>query len=236
MGVNDLETEWLALALFDDVQRVTASDSLTFGRRADLVVDANPFMHRVVGRIVHRQGAWWLQNHGSSTRIELCSPHRGSSLIAGPGEQLPVVSTEFLVRFTAGPTAYELSGQRSGVELTIDESGSIIGTSTLDFGSVPLSPEQHLLLVALYESASRNHGSIEGSSTIARRLGWTPKKFHRKLDAVCLKLSRQGVRGLKGDTADQADCRRAALLEHALNAGLVGSGDLGLLRPEPQSA
>jgi len=221
--------DWLSLGVAGDWRTVHAPESLTFGRRADLVVDANPFMHRIVGRLVHRQGAWWLQNHGTSIRLELRSPATGTSLLAAPGEQLPVTSAEFTINFVAGPTTYELEGRRSGGELTADDSGTLIGTSTLDFGSVPLSPEQHLLLVALYDSATRNRGAIEGSSVIARRLGWTPKKFHRKLDAVCLKLDRQGVRGLKGGPGDLAESRRAVLLEHALNSGLVSAGDLGLV-------
>jgi len=80
----------------------------------------------------------------------------------------------------------------------------------------------------LYDSGQRC-GAIEGNSVLALRLGWTPKKFHRTLAAVCDKLSRAGVPALKGHAGEQADTRREALVAHALRAGLVGPADPGLL-------
>jgi hypothetical protein len=231
-GAESVGGDWLTLGILGQWRTASSGDSLTFGRRADLYLDDNPFMHRIVGRAVYRQGTWWLQNHCATTQLELRSLASGGNYTLAAGEQLPITSTEFAVRFTAGPTTYELDGRRSGEELIIDDSGEVVGTSTLDFGTIPLSPEQHLLLVALYESSNRNNGTIEGSAVIAARLGWTPKKFHRKLDAVCLKLAREGVRGLKGDSAGLAESRRAVLLHHAVNSGLVGNGDLGLLRAD----
>jgi hypothetical protein len=151
-----------------------------------------------------------------------------------PGQQLPVTATTFCIRFRAGTTDYEIDGERLGPRLVVDDAGEVLGTATVDFGAVPLSPEQHLLLVALYDSAQCNGGVPEGNSVIAARLGWTPKKFHRKLDAVCDKLHRQGVRGLRGTTAELAESRRSVLVDHAVNTGLVGPGDLGLLRPGPR--
>jgi hypothetical protein len=223
----------LTVGLFDDRRTLHPGDSLTFGRRADLMVDENPFMHRVVGRFTHREGVWWMQNHGSTLRVELHDVESGAQSVAPPGHQLPVTASVFTVRFTAGPTNYELEGDRDGPDLIVDEAGDVLGTATIEFGSVPLSPEQHLLLVALYESSDRNNGAIESSAVIARRLGWTPKKFHRKLDAVCEKLDRQGVRDLKAGDGSLADTRRSVLVRHALNAGLISNGDLGLLHAAP---
>jgi len=223
-------TDRLTLDFLGDRRTLGPGDGLTFGRRADLVIDDNPFMHRVVGRVVHREGVWWLQNHGSSTRVRLVDPAVGVDLELAPGQQLPVTASAFLVRFRCGTTSYEIDGERDGPELAVDGAGEVLGTATVDFGAVPLSPEQHLLVVALYDSARRNGGVPEGNSVIARRLGWTPKKFHRKLDAVCDKLHRQGVRALKGTTDELAETRRSVLVDHAVNTGLVGPGDLGLLR------
>lgn len=227
MGLSE---DRLALDFVGERRDLAPGDSMTFGRRADLVLDDNPFMHRVTGRVVHRESVWWLQNHATTTRLELQDLEHGTGNVVSPGRQLPITSCRFVVRFVAGPTTYEIDGERSGDELVVDQAGDVIGTATLEFGAVPLSPEQHVLLVALYESSERNGGAIEGNSSIARRLGWTPKKFHRKLDAVCDKLHRQGVRGLKGTAGDLADHRRVVLVRHAVNAGLVGPDDLGLLR------
>jgi len=205
------------------------ADDLRFGRSGDLLVDDNPFMHRLVGRFVHREGVWWLQNIGTKIRLELQDVDAGTVLEAAPGQQVPVVATSFVVRFTAGPTSYELDGQRSGGGILPDEHGEITGTATIEFGAVPLSPEQHLLIVALYESRLRL-GWFESNVTIADRLGWTTNKFNRKLDVVCDKLSRAGVPGLKGKSGGLVEGRRETLLNHALQAGLVGPHDLDLLR------
>ena len=224
------ESDDLMIDFLGEEHLVTPGESLTFGRRGDLVVDDNPFMHRVVGRFVHRQGVWWLQNHGTSIRVEL---RETATLVVHPvlpGQQVAVTPASFVIRFTAGPTDYEFEGELRRGPLGVDDRSSVFGTATVDFGSVPLSPEQHLLLVALYESSLRTGGEIEASAVLSRRLGWTAKKFHRKLDMVCDKLARAGVRGLKGSYATAADNRRTVLLNHALTSGLVSDGDLGLMR------
>ena len=37
---------------------LSPGESLSFGRAADLVIDENPYMHRVVGRFVQRGNHW----------------------------------------------------------------------------------------------------------------------------------------------------------------------------------
>ena len=44
-------------------------ESLSFGRAGDLVIDDNPYLHRIVGRFVCRDGAWWLDNIGSRVTL-----------------------------------------------------------------------------------------------------------------------------------------------------------------------
>lgn len=239
-AAGDLEDEYsgrevLRIRFMEHAWELTPSEDLRFGRSADLVIDDNPFMHRIVGRFAHREGVWWLQNQGARCRLELHDLDSGTRLEAAPGQQVPVVGTRFSVRFAAGPTTYELTGSRDGGALGVDAEGEVLGTATMDFGSVPLSPEQHLLIVSIYESRLRL-GAIEGNSVIARRLGWTPNKFHRKLDAICEKLQRAGVPGMKGSASELAEGRRDALVTHALRVGLVGPNDLDLLRGAMGSA
>ncbi|MBM3663942.1 MAG: hypothetical protein FJW94_13920 [Actinobacteria bacterium] len=220
----------LTVGFLDERVELAPGDELTFGRRADLVLDENPYMHRVCGRLVHRQGVWWLQNHGSHLRLELEDLDGAGPAELMPGQQLPVTARRSAVRLAAGPANYELE---LGVDVALDlgDTDVPVGTATVDFGAVPLSPEQHLLLVALFDSSRRNRGAVEGNAVIAARLGWTAKKFHRKLDAVCDKLHREGVRGLRSEPGSglNAELRRAVLVRHAVNSGLVGPGDLGLL-------
>jgi hypothetical protein len=58
------------------------------------------------------------------------------------------------------------------------------------------------------------------------RLGWTLAKFNRKLDHLCEKLARSGVRGVHGDLGLLASDRRRVLVEHAVAVGLVRVDDL----------
>jgi len=222
----------LVVDLVGEVHELEPPDTLTFGRDADLVVDANPFMHRVVGRFAHRYGVWWLQNLGSGIRLELLDPTATAPVpvVVGPGASGVLTLRRTTVRFEAGAARYELE---CGLATTVGPPRAAVpvaaSTETRAFGRVPLSAEQHRLLVALVDSARRHRGRVEPSPTVARRLGWTTKKYHRKLDMVCDKLSRAGVRGLKGEVGSSADRRRDLLAVHAVAAGLVDERDLGAL-------
>ena len=73
--------------------------------------------------------------------------------------------------------------------------------------------------------------ALPTSSEAARRLGWTLTRFNRKLDHVCEKLERQGVRGLHGAPGRLASNRRARLVEYALASRIVTRDDLSLIEP-----
>ena len=70
---------------------------------------------------------------------------------------------------------------------------------------------------------------VRTGTAAAERLGWTMSRFNRKLDNVCDKLDRLGVRGLRGGPGKLASNRRARLVEHAVFSRLVTSEDLPLL-------
>jgi hypothetical protein len=217
---NVLEVDFVG-----EIHRLGPDESLTFGRAADLVLDTNPFMHRVVGRFNCRQGVWWLENLGRTARIDLCDELHGITHQVVPGSQVSLTHRVFSVAFAAGPTGYRIDG-RLGEPPEPETPEAPSGTATVAFGSVPFSPEQYELVVALVASSRANAGRLEPTPVIARRLGWTTKKFHRKLDLVCVKLDRAGVRGLKGDLGASADLRRERLVAHVLGAGLVRIDDL----------
>ena len=220
----------LTIDFLGECRRLLPGASLMFGRRADLSIDDNPYLHRVVGRFVHRQGLWWLQNQGAKMSLELRDQSSSSRLSLAPGQQVAIVYRQFSISFTAGPTTYELDVWRDGGDVSLDELGERAGTATIEFGVVPLSAEQHLLLVGLSESRLvTGRSDIPTNQAVADRLGWTITKFNRKLDHLCAKLTREGVRGLRGGPDGFATDRRDALIEHAIAAGLVGADDLGLL-------
>ena len=144
-----------------------------------------------------------------------------------------------VVWFTAGPTTYELDIHLSASLFEpVRQRAALAGSETV--GRVSLTPDQHLLLVGLCEPVLRRNGrggaATPTSSAVAARLGWTATKFNRKLDNVCEKLAKLGVRGLHGDASRLATSRKARLVEHALATQLVTEADLDLLPPSPEDA
>jgi hypothetical protein len=212
----------------------------SIGREGDLEVDSNPFLHRRFLELHHADGVWWLANVGSQLAATVSAADGTINAWIGPGARLPLVLPRAAVWFTAGPTTYEL-------EIVVD--GAAFGTtppppppaSDLAATVDPLQPsaEQRLLLLALAEPAlRRGQGSstseIPSSADAARRLGWTLTKFNRKLDALCEKLGRHGVRGLHGGPDQLASNRRARLVEYALSTRIVSREELSQLDTRPE--
>ena len=214
--------------------------TLTFGRAGDLVVDDNPYLHRVLGRFGHRDGHWWLDNEGSAIVLNLFDRTGPTSAVIAPGSTSVLGMAEFGCGFTAGPCRYELDGAvedvaSSGVE--VGPQSDPDGMRTLDWGVVDLNADQRLLLVELAERCLSDPGAspaeLPAKRASARRLGWSLSKYNRKLDHLCAKLDRAGVSGLYGTDGLQALDRRRRLVDHALGHDLVTQADLGLLEGLP---
>src|ERR1700728_179698 len=97
-----------------EVYPLDPNEVFTIGREGTLVIDGNPFMHRRFLQLKSVEGLWWLANVGSQLTASLSST--GSSFHAWlpPGARIPVVFPGTTLRFSAGPTNYE-------VALTMDE-------------------------------------------------------------------------------------------------------------------
>lgn len=210
-----------------------ARPPFTIGRDADLVVDdENRFLHRQFLAVSEQQGIWLLANIGNQLTATVSDAAGRLEAFLAPGAVLPLVFDETLVRFTAGPTTYELAVRLpdpSFVAGRVDQTEQ--GDTTI--GKVVMTPDQLRLVLALAEPALRGNGrtgsTLPSSNEAARRLGWTATKFNRKLDNVCQKLAGQGVRGLHGGPGRLASNRRARLVEYALAVRLVTRDDLHLL-------
>lgn len=202
------------------------------GRDGDLIVDENPYLHRRFLDVEHRDGLWWLRNLGGQLSATVSDRDGRFQAWLAPGAHLPLVFEAMTVRFTAGPTTYEfnLFLSSSPFDETPNAEASD-GSTTL--GRVVLTPEQLLLIVALAEPSLRSDGSgrssVPSSAEAAARLGWPLTKFNRKLDNVCQKLKRAGVRGLHGEAGNLASDRRARLVEYALAVRLVTPADVASL-------
>ncbi len=216
-------------------------EELTFGRCGGLSIDDNPYLHRVVGRFVHRSGTWWLDHLGRRAPLTVRDANGPTLTTVAPGSTLALGHVEFSLSFAAGPTRYEILGALEDREWEVALFGpeGLDGTRTLDWGRVELNADQRLLLVAMCEARLVDPRSTEvpliTNRQGAARLGWTLTKFNRKLDHLCEKLHRAGVAGVHGAAGDNALDRRVYLVQHALAAPLVGVEDLALL-DKPVSA
>lgn len=202
------------------------------GREGDLTIDDNPYLHRKFLRISYQEGIWWLSNVGSLLSATVCDTSGGVQSWLSPGNRIPIVFHSTTIVFTAGPTTYELLAHLSGQQfesVTLDAPET--GEQTIGMINFTLSQKQ--LIVALCEPMLRREGTgfteIPSTADAAKRLGWAITRFNRKLDNVCDKLDRMGVKGLRGGPKQLATNRRARLVEYAVTTRLVTAEDLPIL-------
>jgi len=215
-----------------EIFAVTGDKPLVIGREGELAIDDNPYLHRRFLEVSEKDSMIWLANLGSRLSATVSDDAGLMQAWLSPGAQIPLVFPRTFVWFTAGPTTYELEIMLDGAPFTpIQAETADVGTTTI--GRVTFTPDQKLLVLALCESVLRRGAhkpsAIPSSADAAKRLGWTLTKFNRKLDNVCEKLTKTGVRGLHGDSGRLATNRRARLVEYALAARLVCADDLELL-------
>ena len=221
---------------------VEPGDELTFGRQADLHIDDNRHLHRVLGRFWSHGDSWWLTNEGRSITIQIADADSRSNVMLAPGSEIALSFPNSILRFRAGVTDYEVivrvpdRGEQDGDDddddpLEADDSE----VDTIALGDVLLTDEQRLLLLALAEGTLRdphNSDELPTNRAVARRLGWSITKFNRKLDNLCNRFAKLGVGGLRGSIDQLATDRRRRLVDHAVESGLITPSQLALLPSE----
>ncbi len=237
--MNDVH---LHVEFIGEERTIEPGDELTFGRQADLHIDGNRHLHRVLGRFWSRGDAWWLTNEGRSITIQIADADSRSSVQLAPGSEIALSFPNSILRFRAGITDYELSVRvpdtGAGDEDDDDDpfdADDEDGGVTIALGDLMLTDEQRLLLLALAEGTLRSpHHSDElpTNRAVARRLGWSITKFNRKLDNLCDRLTKLGVGGLRGSLDQLATDRRRRLVEHAIESGLIDRHQLDRLPPD----
>lgn len=220
----------LFITYLDCTRELRPGEELTFGRAGNLVIDENPYLHRVLGRFSFKSDFWWLMNVGSKISIELLDATSQTSAVITSGRQIPITTLRSLVRFQAGPSPYEIQVISEEVSELVTPAKGPPGAVTARFGVIDLTAEQRMVLAALCEPRLLSECKpIPGNKELALRLGWTVSRCNRQLDRLCQRLERAGVPGLRGDAGSLATNRRYRLVEHALRVGLVGPADLRLL-------
>lgn len=227
----------LVLDFSGEVHRIAPEDTFVIGRGGDLDIDDNPYLHRRFLVLARSEGLWWVANEGTRLSATLTD---GEGLVQSrlaPGARMPLVFSRVILTFSAGPTTYEIDLLTNGEDHFSLVEGRQPGQGTETIGVTPMTPSQLLLVLALAEPVLRRAGTgaaeIPSSAAAAARLGWSITKFNRKLDNVCEKLDRVGVRGLRGGrVGGAASNRRTALVEHAVATLMVTADDLPKLDEE----
>ncbi len=214
--------------------QIDPPEVLTFGRAADMVIDAtNQHLHRVLGCFASQGEVWFVQNLGRYITLRIVDRNGPSRTQLAPGEQTPIGFEEFTVVFEAGNCSYELDGALA--EPTPLELGRSVASDTVEFASFELNHEQLLLVSALAEPLLRGlpdwQGRLPSNKDVARRLDWTLAKFNRKLDYLCRRMTEHGVDGLQGGRGANATSRRVHLVRHVVERSMVSVADLDRLPP-----
>ncbi|ARD42390.1 hypothetical protein [Actinomyces gaoshouyii] len=236
-SVDPDRPEELVLDFSGEVHRIAPNETFVIGRGGDLDIDDNPYLHRRFIVLARENGLWWIANEGSRLSATLTD---GDGLVQSrlaPGARMPLVFPRVILTFSAGSTAYEIDLIGAGEDHFAGIDGVRQSTGRTTIGVTPMTRSQLLLILALSEPVLRRAGTgaaeIPSSQAAAARLGWPITKFNRKLDDVCGKLDRVGVRGLcRGRAEGAASNRRTALVEHAVFTLMVTAEDLPMLDDE----
>lgn len=226
----------LRVDLAGEVRVVMPGELLTVGRNGDLAIEDNPYLHRLLLRFAVVEGFWWVDNVGSRIPVHLADEARLSISTLAPGARLPLVFGRSSATFEAGSTHYELLIEQDVDVVGVRPDGAV-GAGDTTLGLPQFTQSQLVAILALAEPLLRytGHGAsgVRTAVEAAARLGWTQTRFNRKLDNVCDKLTKLGVKGLHGGPTRLAGGRRARLVEYALAARWVTVEHLPLLDRRP---
>lgn len=225
---SDAHDHTLTVRFRETSQTLGPGDELGFGRAAQLVIDDNPYLHRLVGRFHWVDDGWRVSNEGRHIVIDLSDGQPQPQSVEPGGEvALPEVGQ---VEFAAGSVVYAISfstGTAPAPPPGVPVSG--VGKAVARYG---LSHTEYLALLALSEPRLRNPDGervlVPADTHGASRLGLPSAHFGEVMRSLTGRLS-------DAVPAEPADDYRERLVVWAVDQAVVSADDLGLLdRPVTQ--
>lgn len=193
-----------------------ATESLSFGRNAELAIDeGNRFMHRVTGEFRWNGLVWWLHNLGSSTRL-LVFGTNGARIELPPGTECALPMPAGSVSFVAGPTPYQLL-YRAEEPVMPTRAPDTPGDATMEFGTA-LTERERIYLTTF--ALSRLRGSsvmLLSYADVASIWDVSEKTIDNTLQRVRNRMKDEGVRNT--ETLE-------GLVSHLLAHGQIGLSTL----------
>jgi hypothetical protein len=221
--------------------RARPGQIVTFGRGEECTVKfpaADRGLSRSAGRLVFKDGAWWLHNDSSSSVLYLTGD-RGFRVDLPPGMRTPVQQWHARLRLQGVLASYvlrlrlpdldDLPGQDSGPgEVAAGPSPPRVPTAehlvTSTRRRAPLTGSDRLILAARFEQYLdwRHAGPAAPRSAkqTAERIGWQAHTVAKRCENIRDRYSRLGVPGLRGPRALE---ELATLL---ISTGELTAGDL----------
>ena len=193
-----------------------ASESLSFGRNAELALDENNrFMHRITGEFRWNGLVWWLHNLGSSTRL-LVFGTNGARIDLPPGTECALPMPAGSVSFVAGPTPYQLL-YRADEPVVSTRPIDAPGDATVDFGTTLTDRETIYLTTFALGRLRGSSATLLSYADVAQVWGVSEKTIDNTLQRVRGRLKDEGVRNT--ETLD-------GLVNHLLAHGRIGLATL----------
>lgn len=190
----------------------SATESLSFGRNAELALDEdNRFMHRVTGEFRWNGLVWWLHNVGSSTRL-LVFGTNGARMELPPGTECALPMPAGSVSFVAGPTPYQLL-YRADEPVVSTRSPDAPGDATIEFGSALTDRETIYLTTFALNQLRGKSISLLSYAEVAEIWGVSEKTVDNTLQRVRGRMKQAGVRNT--ETLE-------GLVNHLLSHGRIG--------------
>ncbi len=194
----------------------SASESMSFGRNAELALDeSNRFMHRITGEFRWNGLVWWLHNVGTSTRL-LVFGTNGARIELPPGTECALPMPAGSVSFVAGPTPYQLL-YRADEPVVSTRAPDAPGDATVEFGTALTERETIYLTTFALSQLRGTSVALLSYADVAQIWGVSEKTVDNTLQRVRGRMKQEGVR----DTETLE-----GLVNHLLAHGRIGLSTL----------